>query len=106
MTKQEVINACVATVEDMRPTIYVPNPKTRGKTSTGNMANNALRYEVVGDSFHVYIDDEIAPYCYYTNEPWLSTKWNGKKNPNEGWWERFCQEFSRRLAKRLKGNLK
>lgn len=54
----------------------------------------------------VYIDDSIAPYCVYTNDPWLSPNWKGKKNPNEGWWERFAEEFARRLAKKLKGSLK
>lgn len=23
----------------------------------------------------------------YTNEIWISPRWKGKKNPNEGWWQ-------------------
>ena len=26
-----------------------------------------------------------APYTVYTNEAWISPKWNGKQNPNEMW---------------------
>ncbi|MGN1077342.1 MAG: hypothetical protein ACI4ST_02390 [Candidatus Gallimonas sp.] len=104
MTRKKVIRACVKTVEEMRKK-FVPNPKTRGKTSTGNMAFHALQYSIEGDVFHIYIDERIAPYVMYTEEPWISPKWNGKKNPNEGWWERFGEEFARRLAKKLRGNI-
>ena len=31
------------------------------------------------------IGGEPAPYATYTNEPWISEKWNGKQNPNQGW---------------------
>ena len=106
MTRQKIINACIATFREMQKTVYVPNPRTRGKTSTGNLAFNALQYKIEGDTFVVYIDEEVAPYAVYTNEPWVSPHWNGKKNPNEGWWERFCAEFSRRLAQKLRGALK
>lgn len=106
--RQKIINAAVSTVEEMRPTIFVPNPSTRYKKggSTGNMAFDALEYKIEGDIIDIYIDDAIAPYCYYTDEPWVSNKWKGKKNPNEGWWKRFCEEFSRRLAVKLRGELK
>lgn len=106
MTRQRVINAVMATVEEMSNTIYVPNPKTRYITSTGNIAFHALQYKIEGDLIDIYIDDRIAPYCYYTDEPWVSPKWKGKKNPNEGWWKRFCEEFARRLAVKLRGELK
>lgn len=105
--RERVIQACVETVEEMRKN-FVPNPKTRFKPggSTGNMAFNALRYEVEGDIFHIWIDDKIAPYVYYTEYEWKSIRWHGKKNPNEGWWERFYLEFSRRLANKLRGTIK
>lgn len=106
MTRQRVIEACIATVEELRPSFFVPNPKTRGKTSTGNMAINALQYRIVNDVFDVYIDDAIAPYVYFTNEEWISPRWRGKKNPNEGWWERFYQEFAKRLAVKLQGDIR
>lgn len=105
MTRQEIIKACIAVVEEMRAD-WVPNPKTRYKTSTGNMAFNALKYREEGNAFIVYIDDAIAPYFPYTEYPWISPRWNGKSNPNEGWVERFQEEFARRLAQRLGGKIK
>lgn len=105
MTRQEIINACIAVVDEMRAD-WVPNPNTRYKTSTGNMAFNALQYKEEGNAFIVYIDDAIAPYFPYTEYPWTSPRWGGKKNPNEGWVERFQEEFARRLAQRLGGKIK
>lgn len=105
MTREDIKAAAIRVVESIRAD-WVPNPVTRYKTSTGNMAFNALRYEDEGDRFVIYMDESIAPYVPYTNEPWLAKKWNGKKNPNEGWWLRFCEEFSRRFALELKGVIK
>ena len=105
MTRAQIVAAATRAVESMRAE-WVPNPRTRYKTSTGNMAFNALRYREEGGQFVIYIDESIAPYVPYTNEPWLSPRWNGKKNPNEGWWRRFCDEFARRFAAELKGEVK
>ncbi len=104
MTRQEIVQAAAAVVEEMRAD-WVPNPNTRYKSSTGNMAFNALKYRVEGDAFIVYIDDAVAPYFPYTEYPWTSPRRNGKRNPNEGWVERFQDEFARRLAQRLGGKL-
>lgn len=105
MTDREVINACIETVEELRER-FVPNPATRYITSTGSMAFNALQYRIEQGVFRVWIDEQIAPYVVFTNEAWLSAKWNGKKNPNEGWWQRFCDEFARRLARKLQGEIR
>lgn len=103
-----VIRAVVDIVETLRPTAYVPNPATRYKPggSTGNMAFNALKYEIRGGSIFVYIDENIAPYVPYTNEPWLSAFWGGRKNPNEGWCDRFADAVVDMLAQKLKGTVK
>lgn len=95
MTKQEVISVALGIVEEMRSE-WVPR-------DTGNMAFNALNYDIENDILAIYINPDIAPYVPYTNEPWLSDKWHGKKNPNEGWWQRFVDEFTKRLANKLKG---
>lgn len=55
--------------------------QARAPYDTGNLAINSIR--IVGNA--VYIGGEIADYAIYTNEPWVSSKWNGAKNPNEGW---------------------
>lgn len=98
MTKQQVVATALNIVEEMRAE-YVPR-------DTGNLALNALRYDIKNNIVDITIDESIAPYMPYTNEPWLSDKWHGKQNPNEGWWERFVEEFTKRLAVRLKGELK
>lgn len=94
-TRQKVINACVSIVESMRAD-FVPH-------DTGNLANHAIKYEIRGNEFVVYVDPDIAPYMPYTTEPWIADSWNGKKNPNEGWWGRFAEEFASRLARALRG---
>lgn len=108
MTRQEAVNLVIQTVEELRNTDFIPNPATRLKKpgSTGNMADNGLKYVLKHDGIVVYFDTKVAPYIRCTNEPWVAKRWHGKKNPNEGWWERFCDEFARRLAVKLKGDLK
>lgn len=98
MTKQHVIDAAISIVEALRKEL-VPYDK-------GNLALNALKYEITGDTIDISVDESIAPYMPYTNEPWFSDKWHGKQNPNEGWWQRFAEEFAKRLATKLKGQLK
>ena len=51
------------------------------------------------------VDESIAPYVPYTNEPWISEKWNGKKNPNEGWFERATGFVATYIAGRLQGRM-
>lgn len=104
MTRDQIIQACIETVEEMREE-WVPNPRTRGKTSTGNMAFNALKYVVEGDVFRVYVDEQIAPYVWYTIKPWLSPRWHGKRNPNQDWDKIFHDEFTQRLARKLGGKI-
>lgn len=98
MTKQDVINVAVSIVAEMSGEL-VPR-------DTGNMAYMALQYEIQNGILAITINPDIAPYVPYTNEPWLSERWHGKKNPNEGWWDRFVAEFAKRLANKLKGVIK
>lgn len=39
----------------------------------------------------------------YTNEPWISPKWHGKKNPNEGWFDRTADYIASEFARIAKG---
>lgn len=56
---------------------------------TGNLRYNAMSVEILngGNTYKIYVKQDIAPYMPYTNEPWVAKRWNGKKNPNEGWWQ-------------------
>ena len=67
---------------------------------TGNMAQNATRYEIFPNSlsWRLRIDPAIAPHAVYTNAPWISPKWNGKKNPNEGWFDTSARMVAEHLA--------
>lgn len=108
MTRQEIIQAAVSVVEEMRMP-WVPNPNTRYRKkppkSKGNMATNGLGYREENDAFIVYIDLAKAPYFPFTEYPWTSPRKGGKKNPNEGWVERFQEEFARRFADKLGGKI-
>ena len=94
---EEIIRQCVQIIEEMRKE-YVP-------IDTGNMAFNALRMEISENEIRIYVDETIAPYAPYTEYPWVSPRWKGKKNPNEGWWEAFFEELARRIAATLRGKI-
>jgi len=87
----------------------VPNSKTRGEPggSTGNMAFNASKIEFPApDTCIIYVDPDIAPYLPYTNEPWVAARWHGKKNPNEGWFQKAAENIVNYVLKRTKGELR
>ena len=59
---------------------------------TGNLSKNALKLEWIDqNTARIYIDEEIAPYMPYTNEPWVSSWWRGKQNPNLYWFDKMAQ---------------
>ncbi len=74
---------------------------------TGNLSRNAIKLEFT-DAKHarIYVSEEIAPYMPYTNEPWLAERWNGKKNPNEGWFDRAARAAILYVQQKLGGTLK
>ena len=54
---------------------------------TGNLAFNSITLVMTANNeITISVSLEQAPYMPYTNAPWLDDKWNGKKNPNEQWW--------------------
>lgn len=65
--------ALITVAERVRLTTYVPNPLTRYKTSTGNLAFNAIRYRQTLNSISLIVDGKIAPYYRYINKGyWLN----------------------------------
>lgn len=97
ITQQQAIDAAIAIIAEMRKK-YVPR-------DTGNMAYMALMYDIQNGTLTIYVNEDIAPYVTYTNEPWISPKWKGKTNPNQGWWVKFVEEFTARFTNRLGGKL-
>ena len=72
---------------------------------TWNLAVNALKLEETETGYVIYVDSAVAPYMVYTEEPWTSTRWNGKKNPNEGWFRRVADAVAVELAAALGGKI-
>ena len=74
---------------------------------TGNLALNAIKMEFPSpDVCRIYVYEAIAPYMPFTTFPWLSPKWHGKKNPNEGWWENAGAFIADYIAAELGGKLR
>lgn len=100
MTYDDFVVACGLALEELKD--FAPK-------DTGNLAFNAIKidFEVNGDEWKciLSVDETIAHYIPYTNEPWTSLKWNGKKNPNEGWWQWAVEFVARRIAEQLGGSL-
>lgn len=73
---------------------------------TGNLALNAIKMEMPSPNIClIYVDESIAPYMPYTTRPWVAPRWNGRKNPNEGWWQAACELIAERVAQRLNGTI-
>lgn len=69
---------------------------------TGNLADNAITLEWRDENTAViYVDEKIAPYMPYTNEPWISTFWRGKKNPNQYWFDRAAKMVIETVVPRI-----
>jgi hypothetical protein len=112
MKTEELFIASSATLEkSFRPMVpYTPeNTIIDGRlrrASTGNLRFNATIIEQSGaDEITIYIDQSLAPYAVYTNEPWISPKWKGKKNPNENWFEKAAEKYASELARMIGGKL-
>lgn len=74
---------------------------------TGNLAKNAIKIEFPSaNECHIYVDESIAPYMPFTTRPWVSPKWRGKKNPNEGWWQAAGELIAEYIAELVGGEIK
>lgn len=97
MTEAEFVAAVTAAYNAFRAIVPI---------DTGNMRYNATRLESVGNGvFKIRVSEAVAPYVPYTNEPWISPRWNGKKNPNEGWFESGTELVATVLAQNLGGTV-
>lgn len=86
---------------------HAPNPITRAQhKSTGNLAFTATKFNYLGDNvWEIIVDESLAPYMPFTNEPWVDPRWNGKKNPNEGWFDRMAGDVAEIVRRNLGGRL-
>lgn len=97
MTTNQFKNMCYRALETMRGL---------APYKTGNLARNAVRmYFISEDTAVLYVNTVIAPYMPYTNEPWISPRWNGKKNPNEGWFDGAVRIITEQVSEELNGEI-
>ena len=56
---------------------------------TGNLHDFGIKTEIGINEAHLYVDEKVAPYMKYTNEPWynFAPPLFGKENPNEFWFD-------------------
>lgn len=88
---------------------------------TGNLRYNATNIENLGEGrWRLYIDESIAPYMKFTEEPWEQKtvtmgnfKKGGKvermrtwKNPNQGWFKKASDRVAMYISTQLRGTLK
>lgn len=77
--------------------------RARAPYKTGNLRYNAIKLEMIDShTCRLYVDESIAPYMPYTNEPWVNRPGN---NPNEGWFDKAAEEIAQHIARRLKGDI-
>lgn len=94
--------------------------RARAPYKTGNLRIDAIKVSFPdAHTCVIYVDESIAPYMKYTNEPWeqrLITMGNFRKgervtrmrtwdNPHEGWFDKAAQEIAELIAARLHGVL-
>lgn len=95
--------------------------RARAPYKTGNLRYNAIKLEMIdAHTCRLYVDEDIAPYMKYTNEPWeekeipmgnfkegeTTTRMRTWKNPNEGWFDKAAEEIAQHIARRTRGELK
>ena len=95
MTRSQFQRFCI----DFYKSIHEYAPK-----DTRNLADNSIKVVWESDKVcKIYVDQKIAPYMPYTNEEWISPRWNGKKNPNEQWWNKIVIVTMNELATKYRG---
>lgn len=82
-----------------------PNPSTRGKTSRGNLANNAVQKRVDRQNMHIeiYVDVNEAPYMPYVTK---KTHWSdGRPYEYNEWFDKVAGEVAEYIADLLGGKV-
>lgn len=96
MTRREL--ALRIKIQEARAKVLVMQ---QAPVKTGNLMRS-IKTEKTNDGFRVYVDEGQAPYMPYTEKPWTSSKWGGRKNPNQGWFEDAAAIVARSTAAALK----
>jgi len=54
--------------------------------------------------YTLFMDTNKAPHMVYTEEKWTSPQWEGRDNPNEGWFREATDLVFRLLRAELKAS--
>lgn len=93
MTKKEFEVLFVEAVNALKRQHFVPY-------DTGNLKFNAIKWTWSRpNTFTIYIDEKVAPYVYFTNEPWEK-----RRNPNENWVDKAVKFIATYIATKLGGD--
>ena len=94
MLSQDPVLVAKFFLAQLRTTCPSPLNQAEHPYSTGNLLNS-VKLDVLADgSAKVTIGGPQAPYFPYVNEPWTDPRWNGRKNPNEHFWEKTIQRVT------------
>lgn len=96
MTRSEWELLFIDAINSLRQQTFVPY-------DTGNLKFNAIKGIWVGENqYRIYIDETVAPYVFFTNEPWVERKGT---NPNENWVEKMVDYIAQYIAQRTGGKI-
>lgn len=94
MTKAEFETLFIEAINSLRQQKFVPY-------DTGNLKFNAIKGMWISDTqYRIYIDEDVAPYVFYTQE-----KWERGTNPNQGWVEKAVNYIAKFIARKLGGSI-
>ncbi len=94
MTRDELIRE-IEVLKIQAIAIYTANAPHRSGT-----LKRAIRVEPSSEGWGFRIVLDIY-YAVYTEEPWLSPRWGGRKNPREGWFRMAFEFVLRYIESRL-----
>ena len=94
------INRLEQVAEYLKMLLKVNCPK-----DTTNLSRSINIQYVEEGKARIVIGHEDADYAIYTNEPWTSDKWGGKKNPNEGWIEETIAQATPMIQQIMSGEM-
>ena len=63
---------------------------------TGNLAFNAIRFNLLDKTYRITVSVEIAPYMRYTEF----------RNRSRGWWRKSCRARMKEIAAIMGGKLR
>lgn len=104
MTREEIVLTILNIIRERTP------------VDTGNLKASTVQKRIDKDTWKIYVnagDDPYAkyergqaPYVPFVNEPWISSYWHGKQNPNEAYWNNSIEYAIQYIAKVTGGILK